>query len=89
MKTKVLTEQSQKVYDFILSYARDNGRMPTVREIGEGLEMASTNTVAKHINRLVYFGLLQKSEYTPRGLEFTRFRFVTQLVPVDGEAVAE
>lgn len=94
MQTKVLTERSQEVYDFILSYARSNGRMPTVREIGDAVNMSSTNTVAKHIDRLIKFGLLQKSEYTPRGIEFTQYRFVTRLVKNDddamqGEAVTE
>lgn len=62
------SERQRAVYDFIVSYQDQNECSPSVREIAEALGLASTNTVAHHINGLVEKGLLSKRENVARNL---------------------
>ncbi len=66
--TKIPSARQQAVYDFIVEYQDQNECSPSVREIAEALGMASTNTVAHHINGLVEKGLLSKREHSARNL---------------------
>ena len=47
---------------YMLYFAREMGRQPTVREIGEAAGLHSTSTTAGYLERMVRDGLLCKSE---------------------------
>ena len=59
---KDFTERDQRVLTFIEKYVTDNGYSPTVREICNALNIASTATVFTVINRLADKGLIAKNK---------------------------
>ena len=66
-----ITAKQQRVLDFVKAYIAKNQYPPTVREIGDGLNIASTNTVAYFLEQLQVFGLIYREPGTPRGLRIT------------------
>ena len=63
-----LTKKQQQVFDFIKNYINENGYPPSVRDIGEGLNLSSPATVHAHINNLVELGYLVKDDLKKRTL---------------------
>lgn len=43
---------------FIMEYANENGRQPSVREIGRAANISSLSTTAGYLNRMTRDGLL-------------------------------
>ncbi len=62
------TRRQQQVLEFIQRHVARHGVPPTVREIGAGLGLASTNAVAGHLKALVRRGSLDKVPHQSRGL---------------------
>lgn len=60
------TPRNQKTRNIIIQYMTgffsENGRQPTVREIGAAAGLSSTSTTAGYLNRMVGEGLLGKSD---------------------------
>ena len=54
------------ILHYMISFARDEGRQPTVREISEAAGLMSTSTTAGYLRRMVNEGLLAKSEQARR-----------------------
>ena len=54
------------IMDYMISFAREQGRQPSVREIGEAAGLMSTSTTAGYLRRMVNEGLLEKSEQSRR-----------------------
>lgn len=65
MKTNV------RILIFIQNYIDVNGWPPSIREIGEGVELRSTSTVWGHLQRLIDQGLIEKSPRENRALKIT------------------
>lgn len=63
-----LTERQTQVYEFIRSYVRQQGRPPTVVEIGRGLGIASTNGVHRLVVALETKGYVHRRPHEARGL---------------------
>lgn len=63
-----VTVKQQRVLDFVKSFTAANQYPPTVREIGDALGIASTNTVAQYLYRLELSGLIYREPGTARGL---------------------
>ena len=57
---KKLSRMQQRVYDYIAESIRQNGYPPSVREIGEALDLRSPSTVHFHIKHLEELGYLEK-----------------------------
>ena len=68
MSSVVLTERQQEIFDFIANFIEKNGYSPSFREIGKGCYIASTSTVAGHVDRLVRKGVIEYIPSTPRTL---------------------
>lgn len=64
---KELTAKQSQVLKFIEQYQLQNGKSPTIREIKEFLQVASDNSVLKHLAALQKKGYLTKDD-TPRGI---------------------
>lgn len=56
-----MTGAQRKVYEFVAAFLNDNGYAPTIREIGDGLGLASSSTVHMHLAALVNLGYLAGS----------------------------
>ncbi|WP_283678666.1 transcriptional repressor LexA [Lentilactobacillus sp. Marseille-Q4993] len=67
------TPQSKQIeiLHYIWEKVNEHGYPPTVREIGEAVDLSSTSTVHGHISRLEKKGYLVKDPSKPRALEVT------------------
>lgn len=74
---KKLTARQQQIYDYILAFTAENGYPPSVREIGQALELSSPSTVHFHLKGLEEAGMINKAEGK------------TRAISVPGKAVAE
>ena len=74
---KKLTARQQQIYDYILTFTAENGYPPSVREIGEALDLRSPSTVHFHLKGLEEAGMINKAEGK------------TRAISVPGKAVAE
>ena len=56
---------------YMISFADEQGRQPSVREIGEAAGLTSTSTTAGYLRRMVNEGLLIQSEQSRRNYFLT------------------
>jgi repressor LexA len=64
----MLNERARKILAFIQRFARENGYPPTIREIGQEFEIASTNGVRYYLHILEKGGHLKRSGRISRGI---------------------
>jgi len=65
------TDRDQAVLDMIAGSLREQGRPPTIREIGEAFGIASTNGVRYYLDRLEKAGKIRRDKWTSRGIELS------------------
>ena len=65
-------ETRSVIMRYMISFAREQGRQPSVREIGEAAGLLSTSTTAGYLQRMVNEGLLEKSSRSRRNYSVTR-----------------
>jgi repressor LexA len=61
-------DREQAVLDMIAGSLREQGRPPTIREIGEAFGIASTNGVRYYLDRLEKSGKIHRDRWTSRGI---------------------
>lgn len=72
-------ETRKKIYDFIVSYMQEHGYSPTVREIGDGVGLKSTNTVWNHLRKMFDSGMIETdAECAPRAIRVPGYKFVRE-----------
>lgn len=64
--------KQMQILQFICDTVEDRGFPPTVREIGNAVNLSSTSTVHGHLERLEKKGYLLKDPAKPRALEVTQ-----------------
>jgi len=81
-----LSERQRKILDFIKSFSLNNGYPPTIREIGEAVEISSTSVVNYNLNALQKEGLIIRDRTVSRGIRLTEkleeWRAVADLIHV-------
>ncbi len=70
-KSKGLTDKHVKVLEFMANYQNDNGRPPSIREIGEKVKISSTSVVNYYLDQLKKMGYLERDIRVSRGLRLT------------------
>lgn len=70
---KKLTARQREIYNFIAQAIRDNGYPPTIREIMEGFDIASTNGVRTTLAALEKKGYIRRRAMLSRGIELTDY----------------
>lgn len=65
-------DTQQRILDYIEKYIEENGYAPSVREIGQAVDLKSTSTVHGHLNRLEKKGLLHREAMKPRTIDVTK-----------------
>jgi repressor LexA len=70
-KSKGLTEKHVKVLQFMANYQGENGRPPSIREIGEVVKISSTSVVNYYLDQLKKMGYLKRATRVSRGLRLT------------------
>ncbi|MEO0563044.1 MAG: transcriptional repressor LexA [Chloroflexota bacterium] len=63
-----LSARQRKILRFIDQYTVDNGYPPTIREIGDATDTASTSVVNYNLNKLVDEGYLDREARVSRGV---------------------
>lgn len=66
-----LTHKQQEIYDYILSFAQENGYPPSVREIAQYVGLKSPSTVHFHLKGLREAGLISQAEGKTRAITIT------------------
>lgn len=68
---KQVSDRQIQILEFIHRVVSEKGYPPTVREIGEGVDLSSTSTVHGHLSKLEDKGYIYKDPSKPRALEVT------------------
>ena len=66
---KGLSKRQQDIYEYICTYSKDHGYAPSVREIGNAVNLASPSTVHLHLKTLQEKGLIRRDPKKPRTIE--------------------
>jgi SOS-response transcriptional repressor LexA len=67
----VLAETGRRILRFLRAYHAEHSWMPTVREMADGLGIASTSTVAFHLDRLERGGWIVQERGQARCIRLT------------------
>lgn len=62
---------SMKALTFIRNYSLNHGYPPTIREIADGVQYASTSTAEYHLSHLVEWGYIERTPNISRGIKVT------------------
>jgi repressor LexA len=71
MSKDSLTQRQNRAYDFIEDYLDRNNRPPTLQEIGDALDIASTNGVYKLLRKLETKGWIEREKHKARSIQLT------------------
>ncbi len=82
---KKLTERQQLVFDFIADYFQRKGMPPTVREIADGLDFKSPNSVQEHLRLIEKKGWVELRRGIARGI----FPISPEIVQTESPQVRE
>ena len=63
-----------EIFDFIKNFSKTNGYSPSYREISAGVNIKSTNSVKKYVDRLVEKKLITKQDNKSRCMNYTQTR---------------
>lgn len=75
-----LTKRQWQVYSLILENFLEFGRMPTIRELGEALDIASPNGIISILNPLAKKGWIVRQEKMSRAVDLLNLRPAMVLV---------
>lgn len=68
----LLTDRQKQALDFIVKAARERGCPPTIREMGDALQISSTNGVRYLLSALAQKGYIRRRPYVSRGIELVK-----------------
>lgn len=66
-----LSERQRRILEFIKSFSLDSGYPPTIREIGEAVDISSTSVVNYNLNALQKEGFIVRDRTVSRGIRLT------------------
>jgi len=69
MAKQKLSKRRKLIYDYIVSYTKECGYPPSVREIGAAVGLASPSTVHMHLKVLEEMGYIRRDPNKPRTIE--------------------
>jgi repressor LexA len=88
MVKNMLTTQQKRVLDFIRAFIRRHGHSPSLREIGEGVDIQSRGAVHRHVQTLIDRGVLKRSRSGWRTLELVESDETPVSLPLLGKIAA-
>ena len=84
----MLTTQQKRVLDFIRAFIHRNGHSPSLREIGEGIDIQSRGAVHRHVQTLIDRGVLKRTRSGWRTLELVETDETSPSLPLLGKIAA-
>lgn len=86
---KNINQTSEKMLEFIENYIKEYSYPPSMREICDGMDLASTSTVSYHLEKLERAGLLTRQKLKNRAIDLaSRVEVETTQIPVVGRVAA-
>ena len=83
-----MSSKENEILEFINYTLKNDGYSPSVREIGEAVNLKSTSTVQYHLKKLEKKGVINKSEGKSRSLHLNEIASEFRSVPILGEIAA-
>ena len=83
-----MSNKEIEILEFINYTLKNDGYSPSVREIGEAVNLKSTSTVQYHLKKLEKKGVINKSEGKSRSLHLNEIASEFRSVPILGEIAA-
>ena len=83
-----MSNKENEILEFINYTLKNDGYSPSVREIGEAVNLKSTSTVQYHLKKLEKKGVINKSEGKSRSLHLNDIAIEFRSVPILGEIAA-
>lgn len=83
-----MSNKENEILEFINYTLKNDGYSPSVREIGEAVNLKSTSTVQYHLKKLEKKGVINKSEGKSRSLHLNYIASEFRSVPILGEIAA-
>ena len=83
-----MSNKENEILEFINYTLKNDGYSPSVREIGEAVNLKSTSTVQYHLKKLEKKGVVNKSEGKSRSLHLNDIASEFRSVPILGEIAA-
>jgi repressor LexA len=83
-----LSDRQRKILQFIVSFVSENEFPPTIREIGEKVEISSTSVVNYNLAKLEELGLITRRKEVSRGLSLNWDRLQELNPPLTMPALA-
>jgi len=71
MSKAPLTQRQNRAYDFIETYLERHQKPPTLQEIGDALDISSTNGVYKLLRKLEKKGWIEREKHKARSIQLT------------------
>ncbi len=71
MNKEPLTQRQNRAYDFIEQYLDRHQKPPTLQEIGDALDISSTNGVYKLLQKLEQKGWIEREKHKARSIHLT------------------
>ncbi|MBT5267942.1 MAG: repressor LexA, partial [Candidatus Marinimicrobia bacterium] len=65
-RRKGLTDKHKKILEFLVSFQEDFGYPPTIRQIGEHINVGSTSQVTYYLNQLEEMEHIERDQHTSR-----------------------
>lgn len=65
-------ERHRKIYEFLVQFQRKNGYSPSIREIGENINVQSTSLVDYYLKQLEENGFIDRGDHISRSIRITR-----------------
>src|SRR5712692_7342770 len=75
MSSEHTSEIQKRIYDFIVTYIKQEGMPPTNREIGSAMKIASTGHVDYHLTMLEKKGFITRESKKSRGIKLAQQLF--------------
>ena len=83
-----MSNKENEILEYINFTLKTDGYSPSVREIGEAVNLKSTSTVQYHLKKLEKKGVINKSEGKSRSLHLNDSSNEFRSVPIVGEIAA-
>jgi len=83
-----MSNKENEILEFINYTLKNDGYSPSVREIGEAVNLKSTSSVQYHLKKLEKKGVINKSQGKSRSLHLSNVSNEFRSVPILGEIAA-
>ncbi|MGH7459060.1 MAG: transcriptional repressor LexA [Longimicrobiaceae bacterium] len=77
-----LTPSERRIFDYLVSFLKQNGYQPSVRDIGKKFKIRSTKSVAEHLQSLADKGYIERSSSRSRGVRILGLDLAPEVVTV-------